>query len=137
MHALPFGEGFVDISMYVALAGPSKNSACMRPDHLQRIFQKLRLAVFWRMCRLPIGLGSLRAGTRGCFPILRCRMSGIKSGIVAAAAGIARLAPQPLAGIFRPIFGRVPAANGQIGETLGVASDPPGWTCVLYLRCTL
>ncbi len=29
-HALSFGEGFVDISMYVALAGRSKNSACTK-----------------------------------------------------------------------------------------------------------
>jgi len=47
----------VDIRMYVVLARPSKNAACMRPDNLHRIFRKLRLAVFWRMCRLPIGLG--------------------------------------------------------------------------------
>jgi hypothetical protein len=76
------------------------------------------------------------AGTRGWFPIFRCRMSGIESGILAAAAEQAHAAAKSVAGIFRPIFGRVPAASGQIGETPGVASDPPGWTCVLYLRCT-
>src|SRR5215208_3120922 len=91
MRALPFGEGFVDISMYVAHTVASKNTACMRPDLLRRIFRKIRLAVFCQFCRLPIGLGSLRAGTRGCFPILRCRMSGIENRIVAAAAGIMRL----------------------------------------------
>jgi hypothetical protein len=135
MRALSFGEGFVDISMYLALAGPSKNTACMRPNYLRCIFRKIRLAVFWQLCRLPIGLGSLRAGTRGCFPILRCRMSGIENRIVAAAAGVYLAAAKPVAGIFRPIFSRVPGAGGQIGETPGVASDPPGWTCVLYLRC--
>src|SRR5689334_20593119 len=55
-------EGFVDISMYVALNGRSKNGAGTRPDRLVRIFRKLRLAVFWRFCRLPIGRGSLWAG---------------------------------------------------------------------------
>ena len=135
MRAQPFRKGFVDISMYVVLDIPSKNAASLRPDNLRRIFRKLRLAVFGRICRLPIGLGSLWARTRSWFPILRCRMSGIESGIVAAAAGDAPAAARPVAGIFRPIFGRVPAASGQIGETPGVASDPPGWTCVLYLRC--
>ena len=56
-RAPSFGEGFVDISMYVVLDIPSKNAAGMRPDNLRRIFRKLRLAVFGRICRLPIGLG--------------------------------------------------------------------------------
>ena len=77
--------------MYVALAERSKITACMRCDNLHRIFRKLRLAVFGRMCRLPIGLGSLWAGRRGWFPILRYRMSGIASGIVTATAGVAPL----------------------------------------------
>lgn len=77
--------------MYVVPSRPSKNAACMQPDNLRRIFRKLRLAVFGRICRLPIGLGSLRARTRGRFPILRCRMSGFAKGIVAAVAGTAPL----------------------------------------------
>jgi hypothetical protein len=135
MHALSFREGFVDISMYVALVGPSKNTACMRPGHVHRIFRRFRLAVFWRICRLPIGLGSLWASTRGWFPILQCRMSGIAKQDCGRGGWRCPAAAKPVAGIFRPIFGRVPATSGQFGETPGVASDPPGWTCVLYLRC--
>ena len=89
--------------MYVALAGRSKITACMPCDNLHRIFRKLRLAVFGRMCRLPIGLASLRAGTRGWFPISRCRMSGIANGIMASAAGNPRLSlrqSQPYSGPF-------------------------------------
>src|SRR3954471_17325150 len=103
MHALPFGEGFVDISMYVALAGPSKNTACMRPSHLQRIFRRFRLAVFRRICRLPIGLGSLQARAKGWFPILQSRMSGIANRIVAAGAGVARL-PQSRSQAYSGLF---------------------------------
>jgi hypothetical protein len=77
--------------MYVALTRRSKNTACMRCDNLHRIFRKLRLAVFGRMCRLPIGLGSLWARMRGWFPILRCRMSGVANGIAVATAGDAPL----------------------------------------------
>src|SRR5262252_8826293 len=42
-------KGFVDTSMYVALPRGSKNTACTQPDTVDRIFRKLRLAVFWRM----------------------------------------------------------------------------------------
>ena len=107
MRAPSFGEGFVDISMYVVLDLPSKNAACMRPDNLHRIFRKLRLAVFGRICRLPIGLGSLWACTRGWFPILACRMSGIANGIVAFAASTAPLSPRQS----RPYFGPFWAAG--------------------------
>src|SRR4029078_5563799 len=37
-------------------------------------------------------------------------------------------------GLFPAIFGRRVVAIGEFGERTGVASDPPGWTCVLYLR---
>ena len=104
MRAPPFGEGFVDISMYVVLYIPSKNAASLRPDNLRHIFRKLRLAVFERMCRLPIGLGSLWARARGWFPILRCRMSGIASGIVAVAAGTATLSPRQSKPYFGPFW---------------------------------
>jgi hypothetical protein len=135
MPAPSFREGFVDISMYVVLARWSKNTACTRPDYLPRIFRKLRLADFGRMCRLPIGLGSLWARSRGWFPILRRKMSGIACGNVAAAAPNAMLSPRPVAAIFRPIFGRAAANGEKIGSSTGGDSDPPGWTCVLYLRC--
>ena len=101
--------------MYVVLDRPSKNAACMRPDNLRRIFRKLRLAVFGRICRLPIGLGSLWARTRGWFPILRCRMSGIASGIVAAAAGTAPLSPRQS----RPYFGPFWAASSSQSDNSG------------------
>ena len=87
----------------------------MRPDNLHRIFRKLRLAVFWRMCRLPIGLGSLWARTRGWFPILRCRMSGIANGIVAVAAGAAPLSPRQS----RPYFGPFWAAGSSQSDNSG------------------
>ena len=38
-------------------------------------------------------------------------------------------------GLIPAIFGRKVCVTGEIGERTGVASDPPGWTCVLYLRC--
>ncbi len=121
--------------MYVVLARPSKNAAGREPDNLRHIFRELRLAVFGRMCRLPIGLGSLSTCWRGRFPILRCRMSGIVSGILGR-RGWRRAAVAPTAAaVFRPILGRGIVVFGLFGKTTGVASDPPGWTCVLYLRC--
>jgi hypothetical protein len=93
--------------MYVVLAGRSKKAACMRPDNLRLIFRKLRLAVFWRMCRLPIGLDSPWARARGWFPILRCRMSGIENGIVVAAASTG----PPSSRQSRPYFGPFWAAS--------------------------
>src|SRR6476620_5577542 len=102
----PFGEGFVDISMYVVLARPSKNAAGREPDNLRRIFRELRLAVFGRMCRLPIGLGSLSACWRCRFPILRCRMSGIANGIVGPWGWRRAAVAQTVAAVFRPILGR-------------------------------
>ena len=115
MRAPPFGEGFVDISMYVGLDIPSKNAASLRPDNLRHIFRKLRLAVFGRICRLPIGLGSLSAGSRGRFPILRCRMSGISSGIVVAAASTAPLSPCQS----KPYFGPFWAAGSSQSDNSG------------------
>jgi hypothetical protein len=111
----PFGEGFPDISMYVVQGRPSKNAACMQPDNLRRIFRKLRLAVFGRICRLPIGLGSLLARTRNWFPILRCRMSGIASRITAAAAGTAPLSPRQS----QPDFGPFWAAGSSQSDNSG------------------
>ena len=105
--------------MYVVLDRPSKNAAGMRPDNLHRIFRKLRLAVFGRMCRLPIGLGSLWARTRGWFPILRCRMSGIASGIVAAAAGNALLSPRQSRPYSGPFLAEAVAIGDKFGETTG------------------
>ena len=115
MRAPSFGEGFVDISMYVVLDGPSKNAACMQSDNLRHIFRKLRLAVFGRMCRLPIGLGSLWARSRGWIPILRCRMSGIASGIVVVAASTAPLSPRQS----RPYFGPFWAAGSSQSDNSG------------------
>src|SRR5436190_4152605 len=102
----PFGEGFVDISMYVVPDLPSKNAAGMQPDNLRRIFRELRLAVFGRMCRLPIGLGSLWTCWRGRFPILRCRMSGIANGIVGRRGWRRDAVAQRVAAVFRPILSR-------------------------------
>jgi hypothetical protein len=115
MRAPPFGEGFVDISMYVVLYIPSKNAASLRPDNLRHIFRKLGLAVFGRICRLPIGLGSLWACTRGWFPILRCRMSGISSGIVVVAASTAPPSPRQS----RPYFGPFWAASSLQSDNSG------------------
>ena len=90
--------------MYVVLDGPSKNAACMQPDNLRRIFRKLRLAVFGRICRLPIGLGSLWARMRHRFPVLRCRMSGIANKKVVVAAGSALLSLRQQRPYFRPFL---------------------------------
>src|SRR5215207_2429244 len=84
-------------------------------DNLGHIFRKLRLAVFERMCRLPIGLGSLWPRVRGRFPILRCRMSGIESGFVAVAA---KTAPLPLRQS-RPYFGPFWAAGSSQSDNSG------------------
>jgi len=101
--------------MYVVPGRPSKNAACMQPDNLRRIFRKLRLAVFGRICRLPIGLGSLWAHTRGRFPILRCRMSGFAKGNVATEAGIAQLSLRQS----RPYFGPFWAAGSSQSDNSG------------------
>ena len=101
--------------MYVVHDGPSKNAACIQPDNLRRIFRKLRLAVFGRICRLPIGLGSLRACTRGWIPILTCRMSGIENGIVVAAASTAPLSLRQS----RPYFGQFLAAGSSQSDNSG------------------
>jgi hypothetical protein len=77
---LSFGEGFVDISMYVALAGTSKNTACMNSDNLRRIFRKIRLANFWQLCRLPIGLGSLWRARGAGFPFFAAECLASKAG---------------------------------------------------------
>jgi hypothetical protein len=128
-------EGFVDISLYVVLAGPSKNAACMRSDDLHGIFRKLRLAVFARLCRLPIGPGSLGVQCKGRFPILRCRMSGIANGFVVTTRRICTAVAVPVEAIFQPVFGAQLGRSRYFGKRTGGASDPPGWTCVLYLRC--
>src|SRR4029078_10322754 len=90
--------------MYVVPGGPSKNAACMQPDNLRRIFRKLRLAVFGRICRLPIGLGRLWAHTGHWFPVLRCRMSGIANENVVVAAGNAQLSLRQQRLYFRPFL---------------------------------
>jgi hypothetical protein len=134
MRAVSFGEGFVDISMYVVPGRPSKNAACMQPDYLRHIFRKLRLAVFERMCRLPIGLGSLWARSRGRFPILRCRMSGIASGIVATAAPTALLSPsqsQPYSGLI--LAGRPVGAGKSERESASIATRRAGRAYYIYV----
>ncbi len=134
MRTPSFGEGFVDISMYVVLDRPSKNAACMQPDYLHRIFRKLRLAVFERMCRLPIGLGSLWARTRGRFPILRCRMSGIARGIVAVAAGTAPLSPRQPRLYFGPFWaaGRS-QRNNSARQPVSLATHRAGRAYYIYV----
>ena len=104
--------------MYVVLYGPSKNAACIEPDNLRRIFRKLRLAVFGRICRLPIGLGSLWARRRHWFPVLRCRMSGIANEIVVVAAGNALLSLRQQ----RPYFRLFLAAGSSQSDNSG--SEP-------------
>ena len=101
--------------MYVALSRRSKIPACMRCDNLHHIFRKLRLAVFGRMCRLPIGLGSLWACTRSWIPIFACRMSGIENGIVVAAASTTPLSPRQS----RPYFGPFWAASSLQSDNSG------------------
>jgi hypothetical protein len=124
----------VDISMYVVLAGRSKNTAGMQPHNLRRIFRKLRLAVFWRICRLPIGLGSLRARTGAWFPILRRRMSGIASGILATTAGSAPLSPgqtQPYSG---PFWAASPSQSDNSGRQPGaLATHRTGRAYYIYV----
>jgi hypothetical protein len=134
MRARSFGEGFVDISMYVVLDRPSKNAACMLPDNLCRIFRELRLAVFERMCRLPIGLGSLRAHTSGWFPILRCRMSGIASGIVIVAAGAAQLSPRHSEPNFGPFWAAGPSYRNNSGrQPASLATHRAGRAYYIYV----
>ena len=115
MRTPSFGEGFLAICMYVVLDTPSKNAACMQSDNLRWIFRKLRLAVFGRICRLPIGLGSLWARMRHGFPVLRCRMSGIAKGIV---DGAVRSAPLS-ANQSRPNFGPFWAARSSQSDNSG------------------
>jgi hypothetical protein len=130
----PFGEGFLDISMYVVPGRPSKNAACMQPDNLHRIFRKLRLAVFARMCRLPIGLDSLWACTRGWFPVLRCRMSGIASGIVAVAAGTAPLSSRQSRPYFRPFLAARSSQSDNSGrQPASLATHRAGRAYYIYV----
>ncbi len=134
MRAPPFGQGFVDISIYVVLEIPSKNAASMRPDKLCHIFRKLRLAVFGRICRLPIGLGSLWAHTRQWFPVLRCRMSGIADGIVAIAAGKARLSLRQHRPYFRPFLAVGSSQSDNSGrEPASLATHRAGHAYYIYV----
>src|SRR3954469_9679408 len=116
MHALPFGEGFVDISMYVALAGPSKNTACMRSNNLHRIFRKIRLADFWRMCRLPIGLGSLGAGTRAGFPFFAAECLASKTGFWTRRLNMPTLLPGQLQAYSGPFLAGCPRRGEKSGK---------------------
>jgi hypothetical protein len=124
----------VAISMYVVQPRPSKNAACTQRDNLRRIFRKLRLAVFERMCRLPIGLGSLRAHMRGWFPILRCRMSGIASGIVAVAAGTAPLSLRQSRPYFGPFWAAASSQSDNSGrEPASLATHRAGRAYYIYV----
>jgi hypothetical protein len=89
--------------------------ACRR-DNLRHIFRKLRLAVFGRICRLPIGLGSLRTGARCWFPVLRCRMSGIASGIAIIAAGAAKLSQGQSWPYFGPFWAALSSQSDNSGR---------------------
>jgi hypothetical protein len=130
----PFGEGFVDISMYVVLGRPSKNAACMLPDNVRRIFRKLRLAVFERLCRLPIGLGSLWARTRQRFPVLRCRMSGIANENVVIAAGNALLSLRQQRPYFRPFLAAGSSQSDNSGrEPASLATHRAGRAYYIYV----
>ena len=134
MRAPPFGEGFVDISMYVVLDIPSKNAASLRPDNLRHIFRKLRLAVFGRICRLPIGLSSLWAHTRGWFPVLRCRMSGIAGWFEVVAAGTAMLSPRQQRPYFRPFLAVESSQSENSGrEPASLATHRAGRAYYIYV----
>ena len=120
--------------MYVVHYGPSKNAACMQPDNLRRIFRKLRLAVFGRICRLPIGLGSLWARMRHWFPVLRCRMSGITDGIVAIAAGEALLSPRQQRLYFRPFLAAGSSQSDNSGrQPASLATHRAGRAYYIYV----
>ena len=134
MRAPPFGEGFVDISMYVVLDLPSKNAASWRPDNLRHIFRKLRLAVFGRICRLPIGLGSLWARRRHWFPVLRCRMSGIANEIVVVGAGNALLSLRQQRPFFRPFLAAGSSQSDNSGrEPASLATHRAGRAYYIYV----
>jgi hypothetical protein len=117
--------------MYVALVKGSKNTACIGRDNLDRIFRKLRLALFWRMCRLPIGPSSLWAGIGGLVSHFAVRNVWPRKSGCGNRVGEFAVVAAPVMASFWPVFDRVPASRGQVGEITGVASDPPGWTCVL------
>jgi hypothetical protein len=120
--------------MYVVLEIPSKNAACSRPDKLHRIFRKLRLAVFERMCRLPIGLSNLRVCRRSRFPIFRCRMSGIANGIVAAAAGSLPLLPRRSTPYFSPFWAGRPSDSDKSGrQPASLATHGAGRAYYIYV----
>src|SRR5262245_46684076 len=120
--------------MYVVLHRPSKNAAGIRPVNLHRIIRKLRLAVFERMCRLPIGLSSLWASTRGRFPIFRCRMSGIEIGIVAAAAGSGPLSPRQLKPYFGPFWAAWTSLSDKSGrQPASLATHRAGRAYYIYV----
>jgi hypothetical protein len=130
-RAPSLGEGFVDISMYVVLNGRSKNAAGMRPDRLVRIFRKLRLAVFWRFCRLPIGRSSLLAGIGRLVSHFEARNVWLTEFGSGSRVGEFAVVAAPVMAELRPVFGQAPIPLGRFGKITGVACDPPGWTCVL------
>jgi hypothetical protein len=120
--------------MYVVLDIPSKNAACMQPDNLRRIFRKLRLAVFERMCRLPIGLGSLWAHARHWFPVLRCRMSGIANENVVIAAGNALLSLRQQWPYFRPFLAAGSSQSDNSGrQPASLATHRAGRAYYIYV----
>ena len=120
--------------MYVVLYGPSKNAACIEPDNLRRIFRKLRLAVFGRICRLPIGLGKLWTRWRHRFPVLTRRMSDIKNGIVAVAAGTTSLTRRQQQAYFRPFLAAGSAQPENSGrEPASLATHRAGRAYYIYV----
>src|SRR6476660_4749815 len=120
--------------MYVVLYGPSKNAACMQRDNLRRIFRKLRLAVFGRICRLPIGLGKLWTRRRHRFPVLTCRMSDVKNGIVAVVAGTTPLTRRQQWAYFRPFLaaGSSQSENSE-REPASLATHRAGRAYYIYV----
>ena len=120
--------------MYVALDWPSKNAACMQRDNLRRIFRKLRLAVFGRICRLPIGLGKLWTRRRHRFPVLTCRMSDIKNGIVAVVAGTTPLTRRQQWAYFRPFLAAGSSQSENSGrEPASLATHRAGRAYYIYV----
>ena len=88
-----------------------------------------------RICRLPIGLGSLWAAPRRLVSHFavpnvwhRKRDCGGDGRNCAAVAHASR-------GHISAHFWPQSSQSDNSGRQPAVASDPPGWTCVLYLRC--
>ena len=95
----------------------------MRPDKLRHIFRKLRLAVFGRICRLPIGLGSLRAMHEGlvshfAVPNVWHRKKGFWRQAAGTAPLVATISQWPYFGPFLAAWSSQPDNSGRQPESL-------------------